>query len=116
MVSPPPDASAGGIWQGTESSTGLEILGLVTETGEAHFIRSDGVQYFGTVEVDVNSVSGDFTGVTPIGFIHRRFRNRYWNAHRHRGRAAVHNRIHDVSDFGRKSNQLHRVRDLQPDL
>ena len=61
-VAPPPaDASAGGIWEGTESSTGLEILGLVTETGEAHFIRSDGVQYFGTVEVDVNSLSGDFT-------------------------------------------------------
>ena len=67
-VAPPPaDASAGGIWEGTESSTGLEILGLVTETGEGHFIRSDGVQYFGTVEVDVNSLSGDFTGVVPIG-------------------------------------------------
>jgi hypothetical protein len=67
-VTPPPsDASAGGIWEGTEDSTGLEIVGLVTESGEFHFIRSDGVQYFGTAEIDVNTVSADFTGVTPVG-------------------------------------------------
>lgn len=64
----PADASPGGIWNGTESLSGLAVNGLVTESGEFHVIRSDGVQYFGTMTVSVNRVSGNFTGVTPVGF------------------------------------------------
>ena len=63
---PPPNASAGGIWEGT-SSTGETIVGLVTETGEFHFLQSDGVQYFGTVETSQNALSADFQGVTEFG-------------------------------------------------
>lgn len=66
---PPPAApSPGGIWVGTDPATGLELVGLVTENGEFHFLQEDGVQYFGTVNVASNgSVSGTFTGVTLVG-------------------------------------------------
>ena len=63
---PPPDASPGGIWVGT-TSIGSTIVGLVTETGEFHFLQDDGVQYFGTVDTSQNSLSADFTGVTEFG-------------------------------------------------
>lgn len=63
---PPPDASPGGIWVGT-TSTGATVVGLVTETGEFHFLQDDGVQYFGTVGISQDSVSADFTGVTEFG-------------------------------------------------
>ena len=63
---PPPDASPGGIWAGT-TSNGTTVVGLVTETGEFHFLQDDGVQYFGTVETSENELSADFTGVTEFG-------------------------------------------------
>jgi hypothetical protein len=65
-ANPPPNASPGGIWAGT-SSTGGTILGLVTETGEFHFLQDDGIQYFGTVSTSQNAISANFTGVTQIG-------------------------------------------------
>jgi hypothetical protein len=65
----PTDASPGGIWSGTDSLSGLAVTGLVTEAGEFHVIRSDNVQFFGTLNVSRNSVSGNFTGVTPVGFV-----------------------------------------------
>ncbi|MCZ8130766.1 MAG: hypothetical protein O9284_05640 [Steroidobacteraceae bacterium] len=74
-VTPPPPAPApappspGGIWRGTNPATNLQLLGLVTETGEYHFLQEDGVQYFGTVAVAANgAASGTFTGVVPFGF------------------------------------------------
>lgn len=63
---PPVNASAGGIWEGT-TSDGAEIFGLVTETGEFHFLQDDGVQYFGTVTTSQNAVTANFTGVTEFG-------------------------------------------------
>jgi hypothetical protein len=63
---PPPDASAGGIWEGL-ASTGVAILGLVTETGEFHFIQNDGVQYVGTAGTSQNELSADFIGIAPFG-------------------------------------------------
>ena len=65
----PTDASPGGIWSGTDSTSGLAVTGLVTEAGEFHVIRSDNVQYFGTMSVSRNNVSGNFTGVTPVGSV-----------------------------------------------
>ena len=66
---PPPvtNASPGGIWEGTLGS-GQEVLGLVTETGEFHFLTDELTQYFGTVSVNGNSVSAQFTGYAAIGF------------------------------------------------
>ena len=63
------NASPGGIWRGTESSSGLQVLGLIDESGEFHFIRpTDGVQYIGHTSTSGNSVSADFEGFTPYGF------------------------------------------------
>lgn len=63
---PPVNASAGGIWEGI-TSDGAQVLGLVTETGEFHFLQDDGVQYFGTAVTSQNAVSANFTGVTEFG-------------------------------------------------
>ena len=65
---PVQNASPGGIWFGT-LSTGEEILGLVTETGEFHFITDSFTQYFGTVTTSGNSATGQFTGYTYIGYV-----------------------------------------------
>jgi len=66
---PPPvtNASPGGIWNGTDSVSGEKIIGLITETGEFHFLRHDGVQYFGTLSTSGNNVSGTYTGITAVG-------------------------------------------------
>lgn len=68
---PPPvtNATTGGIWRGTESTTGLQIVGLVDESGEFHFIRSDNVQYVGTASVTGNSLSANIDGFTQIGTV-----------------------------------------------
>jgi hypothetical protein len=63
---PPANAAVGGIWQGRLAS-GPNVLGLVSEAGDFHFLASDGVQYFGTVSASTNAVSGNFTGYTAFG-------------------------------------------------
>lgn len=67
---PPPvnNASPGGVWEGTLGS-GEQILGLVTESGDFHFITEDGTQYFGTVNTNANNASAQFTGYTAAGFV-----------------------------------------------
>jgi hypothetical protein len=65
----PTNASPGGVWNGTDQATGLALVGLVTETGEFHFIRSDDTQYFGTLTTSGNNVSGNLTGVTAVGYV-----------------------------------------------
>src|ERR1035437_8606215 len=57
------NASPGGIWQGTDSITGLSIYGIITESGEFRFLRADGSQYFGTVTTSGNNISGSFGGI-----------------------------------------------------
>jgi hypothetical protein len=61
------NASPGGIWQGTDSITGLSIYGIITESGEFRFLRADGSQYFGTVTTSGNNISGSFGGILPAG-------------------------------------------------
>jgi hypothetical protein len=65
----PVDASPGGIWSGIDSVSGQQMLGLVTEQGEAHFIRADDVQYTGTATTSNNSISATLVGVTPAGYV-----------------------------------------------
>jgi hypothetical protein len=70
LTPPPPpvvNASPGGIWNGTDSLSGLSVEGLVTETGEFHFIRSDLAQYIGTVSVSGNAISGNLQGFAEFG-------------------------------------------------
>jgi hypothetical protein len=63
-----PSASAGGFWRGSDSISGLPIVGLIDEVGEFHFLRSDGAQYVGTANVSGNSISANIEGFVPIGY------------------------------------------------
>ncbi len=63
----PTNESPGGIWDGTDSQTGLAVRGLVTESGQFHFIRADGSQYVGTVTTSGLSGSGSFDGFAALG-------------------------------------------------
>jgi hypothetical protein len=68
---PPPAAKAspGGIWRGTDSISGFPVIGIVDESGDFQFIRTDNVQYTGTASVSTtNSVSASFEGFTPLGY------------------------------------------------
>jgi len=57
------DASPTGLWSGTDSATGLTMVGLINTAGEADFIRSDGVQFVGTAQV-----SGTTLAITLDGY------------------------------------------------
>lgn len=65
--SPIPNASVGGVWEGTDPISGLAMVGLADEEGEFHFLRSDAVQYVGTASVSGASVSAGFDGYTQLG-------------------------------------------------
>lgn len=57
--------SATGIWVGTDSVTGDTVSGMIDTSGSATFIRSDGVTFFGSVEVsDTGAVSAAVNGYT----------------------------------------------------
>ena len=66
-VSQSPNASPGGIWRGTESVTGLEVIGHIEEPGDGHFIRSDYLQFVGTVMTSGDSISGSGEAFEPFG-------------------------------------------------
>src|SRR5215467_218658 len=58
----PTNASATGIWGGTDSVTGLAVTGYIDPAGEAVFIRADGVQFAGATQV-----SGDTLVAAVVG-------------------------------------------------
>lgn len=60
-------ASAAGIWTGTDSSSGLSLTGIVNSAGVADFIRSDGVQYVGSVQVAGDTLAATLDGYTQFG-------------------------------------------------
>jgi hypothetical protein len=62
------NATPGGIWRGTDSVSGLQVTGLVDESGNFHFLRGDGVQYVGTTVVTGTSLTANFDGIVPVGF------------------------------------------------
>jgi hypothetical protein len=57
-----PEPIHGGIWHGTDSATGLQIDGIVSETGEFRFIRADKAEFVGTVTFDKTAVAATFEG------------------------------------------------------
>lgn len=59
--------SPGGIWAGTDSATGLQVKGIVDESGQFHFIRSDLAQFAGTASTSGNSLSANFEGFSQLG-------------------------------------------------
>lgn len=67
--SPPASTvSPGGFWEGTDPISGLEVQGIILESGELHFIRADGSQYVGTVTTtSSDGISGTFDGYTLYG-------------------------------------------------
>jgi hypothetical protein len=72
--------SPGGVWQG-RSSLGFDddddddedeeeldgVVGLVTESGQFHFIQGDGAQLVGTLSTSGDEVSATFVGYAPFG-------------------------------------------------
>jgi hypothetical protein len=56
-TTPPTNASAAGIWSGTDSATGLALTALIDSTGQADFIRSDGTQFAGNVQVSGDAIA-----------------------------------------------------------
>ena len=55
-------ASPGGIWNGTDPTTGKEIIGLITESGRAQFLVLDEyppTQYWGSVSTSGNQITGN---------------------------------------------------------
>ncbi|HSG96363.1 MAG TPA: hypothetical protein VLA11_00025 [Woeseiaceae bacterium] len=71
--SPPPESdSPGGIWLGTLTSSVLnqveEIVGVITETGQARFVSLDGgQQFFGQISMDGDTASGTLRAVSLVG-------------------------------------------------
>jgi hypothetical protein len=59
--------SPGGIWAGTDSATGLQVKGIVDETGQFTFIRSDLAQFVGTATTNGTSLSAKFEGFSQFG-------------------------------------------------
>jgi len=59
------DQAIGGVWVGTDN-TGLEILGLSTESGRIRWVSPDtGEQGFGTASVNGTAVTINYTWVAP---------------------------------------------------
>jgi hypothetical protein len=54
--------SATGIWTGTDSVSGLAVTGLIDSGGRAYFIREDGVQFVGAVQVSSTTLAVSVDG------------------------------------------------------
>lgn len=57
------NASATGVWSGSDSQSGLGVTAIINAAGQGAFIRSDGVLFVGTVQV-----SGNTLAVTVDGY------------------------------------------------
>jgi hypothetical protein len=51
------NASAAGVWSGSDARSGLTVTAIINAAGEATFIRSDGVQFVGTADVSSNTLA-----------------------------------------------------------
>jgi hypothetical protein len=60
------NASATGLWSGMDSTSGLGLTALINAAGQAVFIRSDGVQFFGTVQVSGNTLAMTVDGYSDF--------------------------------------------------
>jgi len=63
----PTNASATGIWSGTDSVTGLTVIGYVNSTGDAVFMRADGAQFAGPTQVSGDTVVAAVVGYADFG-------------------------------------------------
>jgi hypothetical protein len=60
------NASATGFWSGSDSVSGDTVLALINAAGQATFIRSDGLQFTGTVQVAGSNLVTAVDGYTPF--------------------------------------------------
>ena len=61
-------SSPGGIWMGTDSSTGMQVTALIAESGQMQLIRSDKAQLFGAITISSgNTISASIDGIAPFG-------------------------------------------------
>jgi hypothetical protein len=65
--STPTNASAAGLWSGTDSASGLGLEAFIDSSGSADFIRADGVQYTGSVQVSGSTLVVSLEGYTDFG-------------------------------------------------
>ena len=61
------NASATGIWSGSDSGSHLGITGMVNAAGQAVFIRADGVQFVGTLQVSGSALAATVAGYSAFG-------------------------------------------------
>jgi hypothetical protein len=57
------NASATGLWSGTDSVSGLTVTAFINSAGQSTFIRGDGLEFVGTAQV-----SGNTLAVTVDGY------------------------------------------------
>ena len=62
---PVQEASPGGVWRGT-SSLGFAVVGLVSESGQFHFIQGDRAQLVGRLTTSGDELSANFVGYVPF--------------------------------------------------
>src|SRR5579863_4076018 len=56
--------SAAGVWLGTDATSGLDITAIIAASGQASFIRADGVQFDGDVQVSGSTLAATVNGYT----------------------------------------------------
>jgi hypothetical protein len=61
------NATATGIWTGSDSVSGLNITAFINSAGQATFIRSDGIEFVGTVQVSGNTLAVTVDGYSNFG-------------------------------------------------
>jgi hypothetical protein len=61
------NASATGVWSGSDSVSGLSVSALIDAAGLATFIRSDGVQFVGQVTTSGNTLAASVQGYSDFG-------------------------------------------------
>jgi hypothetical protein len=59
--------SAAGLWSGTDSASGLTMVAVINSTGQADFIRSDGTQFVGTVQVSGGNIASSLGVYVDFG-------------------------------------------------
>jgi hypothetical protein len=58
----------GGIWTGVDTVGGGEqMVGIVTEDGQANFIDQNGIQYVGTIDMSGDTFTVNIQGYAPFG-------------------------------------------------
>jgi hypothetical protein len=61
------NASATGLWTGTDSVSGLSVTAFINSNGQATFIRGDGIQFVGTAQVSGNTLAVTVDGYANFG-------------------------------------------------